>query len=210
MDSRHPLQTSAKATKRPQTRRRWRSVIELSFPLPCVPREGGEWRSLRPPRTTNLPNTHRGHTETNRWLWRGDGPRQNGGVVLLTVIISKHENNKLGLTEGKFQAEEEEMHVLPDSPAGLKDNAWYATTMTTSRKVTNQSCYACAQLPHGVGNSIPVKPRPINVSETLGALLTFTQGFPRVGREVKDMTKTLNCVTSAWSTLGLGSGTRLR
>ncbi|XP_044028260.1 uncharacterized protein LOC122864712 [Siniperca chuatsi] len=120
------------------------------------------------------------------------GLRGHGDGVLLAVIIvlssvSLMETFKSQLTPDEGGVKREVPSIFPNIPAQLEDNAWYATMLTTARKVTNQSCYACVQLPHGVGDSIPVKPTPLNVSETLGVMVAFTRGVTLQNRTVRDM-----------------------
>lgn len=66
----------------------------------------------------------------------------------------------------------------------LENNVWYRAMLTAARVLTNRSCYVCAELPHELGNSMPLKPCPLNVSETLGALTAFTQGVHSPNRTV--------------------------
>lgn len=40
-----------------------------------------------------------------------------------------------------------------------EDNALYYTVLNTTRRITNESCYVCAQLLHGVGTALPIKPQ---------------------------------------------------
>ncbi|XP_044039455.1 uncharacterized protein LOC122869989 isoform X2 [Siniperca chuatsi] len=127
-----------------------------------------------------------------RWRRRGDGLRGHGDGVLLAVIIvlssvSLMETFKSQLTLEEGGVKREVPPIFPNIPAQLEDNAWYTTILTIARKVTHQSCYACVQLPHGVGDSIPVKPTPLNVSETLGVMVAFTRGLTLQNRTVRDM-----------------------
>ena len=72
-----------------------------------------------------------------------------------------------------------------------ENNAWYAAMKVAARKIMNESCYACAQLPQGVGTSLPLKTIPLNTPETLGAMLAFTLGVSSKSRDVGDMTDQL-------------------
>ncbi|XP_044060909.1 uncharacterized protein LOC122880151 [Siniperca chuatsi] len=127
-----------------------------------------------------------------RWRRRGDRPGGHGDGVLLAVIVvlssvSLMETFKSQLTTEEGGVKREVPLIFPNIPAQLEDNAWYATILTIARKVTNQSCYACVQLPHGVGDSIPVEPTPLNVSETLGVMVAFTRGVTLQNRTVRGM-----------------------
>ncbi|XP_062253339.1 uncharacterized protein LOC133961942 [Platichthys flesus] len=80
---------------------------------------------------------------------------------------------------------------LSDEQIKPENNAWYESIKVIARKITNESCYVCAQLPHGVGTTLPLKTIPLNTSETLGVLIAFTQGVSLKNRNVRDMTSTL-------------------
>ena len=80
---------------------------------------------------------------------------------------------------------------LPEQHMQPENNAWYAAMKVAARKITNESCYACAQLPQGVGTSLPLKTIPLNTSETLGVMLAFTLGVSSESRDVGDMTDQL-------------------
>ena len=68
----------------------------------------------------------------------------------------------------------------------------HAVVLSTARRITNDSCYVCTQLPHGVGAAIPVTPLPLNISETLGVMVAFTLGVSLKDSTVKDMAKSIN------------------
>ena len=104
------------------------------------------------------------------------------GLPLLLWHVKQDQDN---VTKRKLLFELPEQHMMPE-------NAWYAAMKVAARKITNESCYACAQLPQGVGTSLPLKTIPLNTSETLGVMLAFTLGVPSKNRDVRDLTDQLN------------------
>ena len=98
-------------------------------------------------------------------------------LFLLTVIFGlplllwhvkhwqgKQDQDNLNIKE---ITKRELLFELSDQKMKPENNAWYAAMKVAVRKITNESCYACAQLPQGVGTSLPLKTIPLNTSETV-------------------------------------------
>ncbi|XP_076590456.1 uncharacterized protein LOC143322906 [Chaetodon auriga] len=148
-------------------------------------------------------------TATNiQWRWRGDGCRGIRSVFLLTATIvlllllqqgtsqpnqqQGCENSNSSCRASNCRRRRELLPEITRSPLKPEENSWYTVVLSTARRITNDSCYVCTQLPHGVGDAIPVTPRPLNISETLGVMLAFTLGVSLRNRTVTDMTKSIN------------------
>ncbi|CAK6966543.1 uncharacterized protein LOC122872703 [Scomber scombrus] len=148
-------------------------------------------------------------TPTNiQWRWRGDRVRGICSIFLLTATIVL----LLLLQQGKSQPNQQQGYensnsscrasncrkrreLLPEFIRPLlkpKENSWYTVVLSTTRRITNDSCYVCTQLPHRVGATIPVTPLPLNVSEILGVMVAFTLGVSLKDRTVKDMAKSID------------------
>ncbi|XP_060925473.1 uncharacterized protein LOC132999740 [Limanda limanda] len=109
-------------------------------------------------------------------------------IFVLPLLLWKTSQNNSSIKE----ITKRELSFDPyDEQIKPENNAWYETMKVIARKITNESCYVCAQLPHGVGTTLPLKTIPLNTSETLGVLIAFTQGLSLKNRTVRDMNSKL-------------------
>lgn len=87
---------------------------------------------------------------------------------------------------------------LPDRTTKSEDNTWYAAIAATTRRVTTEICYVCAQPPYIVGATLPIKPSPLTVSETLGVMVAFTLGvsLQNNGHKIDEVAMELETLTA--------------
>ena len=86
-------------------------------------------------------------------------------VIILPLLLPQSNAH----TDGRGRNGRDKRHLQLDTshpkPASKpEENAWYRAVTTAVRQITNESCYVCT----------PAKPRPLNISETMGVMVAFT------------------------------------